>query len=277
MADIVTVFLLPHVPLIASNPDAPPAEQKEKVMAAFKHVSDRLREERIDTVINIGSDHYCLFGPNCLPSALIGIGDVEGPVEPWLGIPRALLPTNPGLARHILETGFDDGIDWASAKNMCVDHATMVPHHYCVRPVGEISTIPIYLNTAVDPVIPSKRAYAIGKSIGHAVRSWQGSERVAVLGTGGISHWVGMAQMGHINIDFDREIIRLAGKGDVDALIAMDDGETLSAAGNGALEIKNYICAMATFPKSRAELIAYEPVHEWITGCGFMEFFRDAA
>lgn len=277
MAEIVTVFLLPHDPLISSNADAPPAEQRDNVMAAFKHVSDRLREERIDTVINIGSDHYCLFGPSCLPSALIGIGDVEGPVEPWLGIPLGPIPTNPDLARHILECGFEDGIDWASAKNMCVDHATMVPHHYSVRPAGEIATVPIYLNTAVDPIIPSKRAYAIGKSIGRAVQSWRGSERVAVLGTGGISHWVGMAQMGQVNIAFDKKIIGLAEAGDIDALIAMSDSEILEHGGNGGLEIKNYICAMATFPESKAELIAYEPVYEWIAGCGFMEFSRDAA
>lgn len=277
MAEIVSVFLLPHVPLIASNPDAPPAEQREKIMAAFGHVGERLKELRIDTVISIGSDHYCLFGPSCLPSALIGIGDVDGPVEPWLGIPRAPLPTNSGLARHILETGFRDGIDWASAKNMCVDHATMIPYHYSVEPAGRIAVIPVYLNTAVDPVIPTLRAFKIGQSMGNAVRSWNGGERVAILGTGGISHWVGMAEMGKINLEFDQKVIRWAQEGNADALIALDDAETLANAGNGALEIKNFVCAMGAFPDSKAQLIAYEPVYEWIAGCGFMEFFRNAA
>lgn len=277
MAEIVTAFLLPHVPLIASNPDGPSADQKAKIMTAFDHVRDRLREERIDTVINIGSDHYSLFGPNCLPSALIAIGDIDGPVEPWLGIPHTAMRTNSPLARHILECGFNDGIDWASAKNMSVDHATMIPFHYSVRPAGEIATIPVYLNTAVDPIIPTKRAHAIGTSIGNAITRWTGQERVAIFGTGGISHWVGMAQMGQINLDFDQKIIRLAEQGDVEALISLDDDEILATAGNGALEIKNYVCAMAAFPDSKAKLIAYEPVHEWIAGCGFMEFFRNAA
>lgn len=277
MAEIVSAFLVPHVPLIASNADAPPLAQREKIMSAFEHVAERLRALQVDTVINIGSDHYCLFGPSCLPSALIGIGDVEGPIEPWLGIPRAPLPTNSALARHILQTGFEDGIDWASAKNMCVDHATMIPYHYSVAPAGKIAVVPVYLNTAVDPIIPSHRAFAIGKSIGDAVRSWNGSERVAVIGTGGISHWVGMAQMGQINLNFDQQVIRWATEGNVQALIGLKDDATLAAAGNGALEIKNFICAMAAFPESKAELIAYEPVYEWIAGCGFLEFFKDAA
>ena len=58
MAEIVTAFLMPHDPLIAAEPDAAVPRQREAVMSAFAHIAKRLSEERIDTVITIGDDHY---------------------------------------------------------------------------------------------------------------------------------------------------------------------------------------------------------------------------
>jgi len=46
----------------------------------------------------------------------------------------------------------------------------------------------------------------------------------------------------------------------------------LEEAGNGGLELKNWICAMAALPAgSKGVTIAYEPVPQWVTGCGFSE------
>lgn len=271
MAEIVTAFLMPHDPLIAAEPDAAVPRQREAVMSAFAHIANRLSEEQIDTVITIGDDHYCLFGPGCVPRCLIAIGDVEGPIEDWLGIPREPIENHADLARHIMQAGFDAGIDWAVSKNLVVDHAAMIPVHYVVRPNPGIRTIPVYLNSGVEPLISTHRAHEIGRSIGEAVRSWPGHERIAVFGTGGISHWVGMAEMGRVNEEWDRKILDIASRGDVDALIAMSDEEILSEAGNGALEIKNWVCAMGSLPDHRAEVIAYEAIPQWICGCGFAE------
>ena len=48
--------------------------------------------------------------------------------------------------------------------------------------------------------------------------------------------------------------------------------ETVEAeGGNGCLEIKNWICALGALPGSRAELIVYEAMPEWVTGMGFAE------
>jgi protocatechuate 4,5-dioxygenase beta chain len=115
------------------------------------------------------------------------------------------------------------------------------------------------------------RAAAVGAAIGDAIRSWPGSERVAILGTGGISHWVGMAQMGQINESWDRQIIAWLQQGDLAPLLALSDAVIVANSGNGGLEVKNFVCAMNAMPNSGARLIAYEPVKEWIAGCGFLE------
>lgn len=271
MATLVGGFLMPHDPLMSGAPQAAPAQKRENTEAAFRQIVRRIGELQADTVVIVGDDHYCIFGPHCIPRCLIAIGDVEGPVEDWLNIPRAPIANHTALARHILATGYGDGIDWSFAKAITVDHAIAVPHHFAVKSNPAIRTIPVYLNAAVPPVIGSRRAYAIGRSIRKAIDSWPGNERVVVFGTGGISHWVGTAEMGKVNEDFDRRILSMVERGDAEALLALSDEQILEEGGNGAFEIKNWICAMGVMGKLKAETIAYEAVPEWICGCGFAE------
>jgi protocatechuate 4,5-dioxygenase, beta chain len=276
MAEIVAGFMLPHDPLIASIPDAPPQQKRETCMAAYAAIVERIKDLRVDTVIVIGDDHYTMHSPACIPRCLIGIGDVEGPWEEWLGIPRAKIENNEALAHHIMQTGFDMGVDWAVAKSLIIDHSTTIPIHYAVRPAGGVRAIPVYLNAGFEPLISSRRAYQIGQVIGEAVASWPGTERVAIYGTGGLSHWPGMAQMGNVNVEWDRQIISYVADGNVEALLALSDEEILRDGGNGGLEIKNWICAMGALGTVRGELIAYESVPEWVCGCGYLEMKRAA-
>lgn len=271
LGQIVAGFLLPHDPLMASMPDAPPPEKVANCREAFARISNRLHELEIDTVIVIGDDHYTLHGPSCIPRYMIGVGDVEGPVEQWLGIERRVVPNNSPLAEHIMRYGFEHGVDWTVSKTLEFDHSIGVPVEYVVKPVPGIRTIPIYINSGFAPFISSRRAYEVGRNVGLAVAEWDGNERIAVLGTGGISHWVGMAKMGTVNEVWDRHVIEFVERGDAASLIALTDEEIIREAGNGGLEIKNWIFAMGVLGPLVGEVIAYEAVPEWICGCGFME------
>ena len=271
MSKIISGFLMPHDPLIAAMPDAPPAEKRDSCMNAYKEIVEKVKEQDIDTVIIIGDDHYTVNGPYCVPQAMIGIGDVEGPKEEWLGIKCEKIPNNTSLAKHILDYGHTHQVDWAASKILTVDHSIAIPVEYAVKPVKGLRIIPIYINSGVEPFINSQRAYEIGLSIKAAVETWTGNERIAVYGTGGISHWPGMAKMGHVNEAWDRNIINLITQGKVEDLIAMKDEDVLRDGGNGGLEIKNFICAMGILDGWTGEEIAYEAVPEWVTGCGYLE------
>lgn len=272
MAKIVGGFLMPHNPML-TNP--PPGMDKtrsaENVFDAFRTISSRVKELEADTAIIIGDDHYTNFGPHCIPRYLIATGEVEGPVETWLNLERGIIENNRELARHIMEFGFSEGIDWAFAKSITVDHSVAIPHALAVKTNPGMKAIPIYLNDAVPPLIPNRRAFQIGQSIRRAVETWSGDERVVVYGTGGISHWVGSPGMGRVNAELDRRILDMVARGDIESLIALPDELILNEGGNGCLEIKNWICAMGAFPGFLAELIVYEEMPEWVTGMGFAE------
>lgn len=269
MAKIVGGFCLPHDPLITGQAEAAPPEQAARVMAAFEAVRQGVERLRADTVIVIGDDHYAMFGPGCQPSILIGIGDLEGPIEPWLRIDRRHVANHPALAEHIMSFGFDNGFDWAVAKTLSLDHSTMVPIHLSVP--AEARVIPVYIACGMTPLIRGKRCRELGRMIGDAVAAWPGDERVVILGTGGISHWVGMADMGKVNEEYDRKILDCVVNGDAESMIAMPDDYVVNEAGNGALEIRNFLCMMGALPGMRGELIAYERGPEWVTGLGFAE------
>jgi protocatechuate 4,5-dioxygenase beta chain len=271
MAELVGGFLMPHNPMLTVAPDAADPSQKQVIFDAFQAIAAKVTELQADTVIIIGDDHYTNFGPHCIPTCLVAIGDVDGPVEPFLNIERAPMATNEPLARHILETGYAEGVDWSFAKDLSVDHSVAIPHHLAVKSVPGLRTIPIYLNAAVSPCIGNQRAYEVGQSIRKAVESWSGDERVVVYGTGGISHWVGSIGMGRVNAEFDQRILSLFSAGDIGALAAISDEEILAEGGDGCLEIKNWICAMGLFPGATASVLAYEAVPQWITGMGFAE------
>ncbi len=271
MGDIVGGFVLPHNPLIFQNPKGAKPEQQAQVMEAYAEVGRRIEALGATSAIILGTDHYVMFGPGCLPSLLIATGDLDGPLERLQGMERKPIPNNPRLAEHIMESGFDAGIDWAVAKAMTVDHSIAIPYFMSVLPAGDIPIIPIYLACGVTPFVRMERARALGRVLKQAVASGPAEERVVVIGSGGISHWVGEAEMGKVNEAFDREILALIETADADALAAYSDEDVLARGGNGALEIRNFLCALEAVGARRGEVIAYAPVPGWITGLGFAQ------
>ncbi|HEB3531133.1 TPA: protocatechuate 3,4-dioxygenase [Burkholderia cenocepacia] len=275
MGKIVGAFLVPHDPVMYVAPEAAAKQQRDAVWQAYAACSKRLQELEPTTVIIIGCDHYILFGPQCLPSYLIATGDVDGPIDQLPGLKRAAFSNNEALATHIATYGRENGFDWAVARAFTVDHSVAIPQQLVVDPLrmmgADVKTIPVYLACGVDPYITLRRSAELGEQIRRAVEAFPIDERVVVIGSGGISHWVGSAQMGRVNAVFDREIIGYAEAGDLDALCALPDEYILEHGGEGGMEIRNWACAMGALEGARGETIAYEAVPEWVTGLGFVQ------
>jgi protocatechuate 4,5-dioxygenase beta chain len=271
MAEIVGGFLVPHDPGLFATAAEGPSPLQQRTDAAFAEIRDRIGALEATTVIVVGADHYVLFGPACLPTMLIGIGDVSGPIERFPGMEQGEIPNNEALAVHLCDYGLAHGFDWTVSKSLKVDHSVGAPARRCALPNPTVrGVIPIYLASGVAPLIAKRRAFELGGMIAAAVAAWPEPERVVVIGSGGMSHWVGLPQMGTVNAAFDREILESVARGDVASLVALDDGEIVERGGNGALEIRNFICAIGAMPGCTGRIIAYE--HENTrTGLGFAE------
>ena len=78
----------------------------------------------------------------------------------------------------------------------------MVPLHLLAT---ELPVIPIIVNCLAGLPAPLHRCHALGVALRRTVERWP--ERVAVLGTGGLSHWPAMPESGRIGIDFDQRFL----------------------------------------------------------------------
>lgn len=275
MGKIVGGFLVPHDPVMFVAPEAPQESVAQRMWGAFATCAQRLAQLNATSVVIIGADHYMLFGTGCLPQYLIGTGDIDGPIDALPGLRRGVIPDSQKLASFIAEHGKDNGFDWAVGRAFTVDHAVAIPNQLIVEPVRaqgqRIGTIPVYLASGVDPFIKMQRAIALGGAIKAAIEASPDDERVVVIGSGGISHWVGVPEMGKVNEAFDREIMDYAVRGDLAGIGALSDEYILANGGNGGMEIRQWACAMGAMPGAKGEIIDYAAVPEWVTGLGFVQ------
>jgi aromatic ring-opening dioxygenase catalytic subunit (LigB family) len=268
MAELVGVYAASHGPLIIRNWQNLNPADRESVSNAFSELGRRVNAARADVLIVISPDHWINFFINNLPSICVGVGEVnEGPNEPWMkDFPHREIPGHPRLAEHILNTALDHDFDPSVSHRLILDHGFCIPLWKAgIDPLPAI--VPVILNDIEPPFPTVKRCYAWGKMLAAAIASFPENLRVAVMGTGGLSHSIGEPTMGRIEEDFDRDCLGLFESGKEHRLIDFLT-QRLPTIGNGASEIRNWIAAHGAAGGAGFELINYKAIPEIYVGFG---------
>ncbi|WP_300015814.1 hypothetical protein [Pseudonocardia sp.] len=241
-----------------------------RVHQAFGRLRDEIARLAPDLIVVVGSEHLNSFGYDAFPQICVGIGDA---CTGWGdgGVAAARLPLAGGFAAQLLEDGLEAGFDLAFSANPRIDHAFMAPLTL-IRPQMDIPVVPVFQNSSTEPLPPLWRSAELGELVRDVVHRRPSAERVVLLGTGGLSHWVATPKMGAVNTDFDRRFLGLVQAGDLDSLVAMKTADVVAEAGNGAPEIRNWITVMAA-QRSLAHVLAYESVPDWATGIALARLF----
>ena len=277
MAEFVGAFAASHGPLIAREWDVLPEGPKATLKKAFDETGRRLKALKPDVLVMLSPDHWVNFFIDNLPSFCIGIGEEhDGPPEPFMKpvYPHKTLPGHPSFGRHLLETALRNDFDPAISHRLTLDHGFCVPlWRMGIDPALPI--VPITVNQLEEPLPTLRRCIAWGRMLRTAIETYPGDIRVAVLGTGGLSHSIGEPTMGEIDEPFDRICIDLFTNADDDALA---DGleRALATTGNGAQEVRDWVIAHAVAGSQGFDLIDYTPIPEVYIGCGMAEW-RPAA
>ena len=186
MAKIVGAATISHSPLMNIVPDVADPDKIARYRAAALELGSKIKAEDPDLVIIFGQDHQRSFFMDHMPAFCIAVELIDG----W-GDYRTLkgpFNTNPGLARHILSTLIDNGVEPSQSYDLRVDHGITQPIQLMDLP--ETTTIlPILMNTAMDPMPKISRCFELGRLVGEAVSSWSEDLKVVVIGSGGLSHW----------------------------------------------------------------------------------------
>ena len=80
-----------------------------------------------------------------------------------------------------------------------------------------------------------------------------------------------------VNEAWDREVLDAFERGDVESLRAMTFDSIEAGGGHGGHEVLNWIAVMGAMKGAPAEILAYEPVPEWIGGMGYIAYGPDTA
>ena len=255
-----------HAPGIVGRADQADPTARDKLYAAFDNMRQQLEDAKPDALVVIAAEHFANFFMNNMPSFAVGMADYyEGPIEDtdWLGIDHTRVPGNRELSermiRQIMETS-----DVSYAEEWKFDHGVMVPLHF-LTPQYDLPIIPVNINCQGPPLAPLHRAWAFGKALRDAADSVP--ERIAVIGTGGISHWPATPDSGKINVEWDRQFLEEWSQCDKEALLSYQDTQSYLDAGQGAFEIRTFISISAATEGLTGTVHFYEPIPIFAVGC----------
>jgi aromatic ring-opening dioxygenase catalytic subunit (LigB family) len=269
MAELVGCFAASHGPLIVRDWEKLPAKDQDRLTAAFTALGKRVSVARPDVIIEVAPDHWVNFHLENLPAVCIGVGEThEGPPEPFLKrFPHREMPGHPGLAAHLVKSALDSGFEPSFSYRLKLDHGFCIPlWRMNLERLPRI--VPMIVN-AIEPPMPSlARCLQWGEMLRKAIETYPEPLRVAILGTGGLSHSIGEPTMGMIDEAFDRESIRLFSQADDKSLLRyLEQG--IPKAGNGSDEVRAWLVAHGAAGKRGFELVDYFPVPSVYVGCGF--------
>ena len=254
-----------HAPGITNRPTAAKPDEYESLRAAFALMRDEIASSKPDALFVISAEHFANFFSNNMPAYAIGMADYyEGPIEDpdWLGIAKTRIPGNKALSRRLVELTLQHA-DVSYAEEWKFDHGIMVPLHK-LTPDYTLPIIPANINCQSPPFSPLMRAYEFGKAIRLAFDAVP--ERIALVSTGGTSHWPCTPDSGKINRVWDEEFLAHWARHDVSAMTSYKDSNIVKDAGAGALEIRTSI-AVAGAAGGRGSIDFYRPIPEFACGC----------
>ena len=275
MAEIVSVMATTHTPGLLGWFDDAPKDQQEMAKKAFTKMRAHLEKTRPDLLIIFANDHMLNWPTSNTPEYTVGIAaEHAGPADwyqPWLKREEKYrVPGYPAIARHIVNEGARRGLQFSFIReDMQFDDGISTPTCW-LNPDMKIPIVPVTMNCTVPPIPTPARAYEVGRHIREILRAYPGKERIALIGSGGLSHEPGGPRYFYIDEEFDRWFLDLLAQGDHEKLLRECTLERMEAAGSGGTAelIAWFVVLAAT--KGPAEVLDYCAAHAWRCACGWV-------
>ena len=262
MGEIVAAIGTCHTPYMFTRPPDEDPQQLEQAGAAMNELGKVLDETKPDAILFLGADHVETFSVTCVPAFAIIAGNVA--MARFAGREHNL-PIHREMAEDILnKLVVDHSFDMAYSEDAELGHAFSIPFEYVIGK-RNIPVIPFFTNVYVPPLPTPRRCEALGKALAEIVKGRK--ERVAIIASGGMSHFPGTTKYLHPEFDFDRWLVSQWEAGNTDALLNMT-GTQLDEVGN--TELLSWAVMFGAIGKREGELIDYIPT--WHHGLCMMRF-----
>jgi len=258
-------------------------ERHAACRAAIAKLAGVFAEAKPDIAVIVGNDQMEMFVNGTIPAMSVYWGDTipndfpdadeMAALPPGIpiSVPGHIPPEGatyeglPKLGRHLIDHAIEDSFDMAAVTTLPENGRRHIPHAFgfVYRQIMNdkpVPSVPVILNTFYPPNQPTVgRCYDLGKSLVRAIKSWDDRLRVALIASGGLSHFV-------IDEAVDNAVLDALRKRSIRDVAAL--GEPIFQAGTS--ECKNWVPvagAMADlgYPPT---VVDYVPCYRSVAGTG---------
>ena len=249
MGKIVAAMATMHAPQLFTRPPEEDPKQLDAGIDAMRRLGQVLDETKPDALVILASDHLETFFLQSVPTFAVIAG--ERAKTAFAG--RSWNP----LIHQALAEDFLDGLvrrdfDMAYSQDAMLGHSFAAPFEWILG-TRDIPVVPIFVNTYLPPLPRPQRCAALGRAIAEIVAAKP--ERVALLASGGMSHYPGTAKYYQPAYDFDRWCIRELENGHTDSFLDLTP-EQLDEVGN--TEMLPWAIVLGAVGAQHMELFSYQ-------------------
>jgi hypothetical protein len=192
------------------------------------------------------------------------LGDVSPLMRGYGMDQRHSWPGHEPLALQLIVSLIDQGFDVAASRRVPDDGVSGLGHAFGIvettllEEPGAIPLVPVYVNTYWPPnQLPVSRSYDLGLAVRKAVDSFADDLRVAVVASGGLSHF-------STDEELDNRVLDACRSGD-EELLRTFEPDLLNG---GSSEIRNWIAVAAACRDLGVAWDDYIPVYRTPAGTG---------
>jgi hypothetical protein len=255
-------------------------ERHSACRAAMEQLSQKFRQVAPDAVVIVGNDQREFFTEELTPSITVyrgkDIRNVQQHHEEASGLnvaevgnapeESATYPGAPDLADHILRSLADEDFDLAQSNTTpqnAIRHG--IPHafgflYHSILGDTPPPSVPVILNVHYPHNQPkTARCLELGRALQRAIRSFTGYKRVAMMASGGLTHFV-------VDETLDQKVLDAMSTGNEEALTQIPENVFKV----GTAEIKNWFPVIAAMNAEgrRYHQVDYVPCYRSEAGTG---------
>lgn len=286
-----------YATLVQDTPQPPQAADEtldvitgylDRSRAAFNALEEELVNYRPDALIMVGDDQNEVFSRSLIPQMAVFLGS-EATGSKNLNLMGQPLSENHmkfvcneeiahALADGLIERGFDiahmQTIEPASRPEGGLGHAFTSPGSALRLEEHDIPVVIFFLNAYHVPLLSGRRCYDLGIAIAEVMN--QRSERIAIYGSGGLSHDPRGTRAGWVDEELDRWFLKKIEADDGEALTTLFSFDT-DALHGGTGELRSWIVVAAAMHGTGATVLDYIPAYRAVTGLSFAYWLREGA
>ncbi|PVX59526.1 protocatechuate 3,4-dioxygenase [Rhodococcus globerulus] len=241
-----------HVPDLLARPEIDPVDGIGRLLSGYSDLKEILTAANPDIILVTTDCHFQSFDTShfVVGTAAQHVGSMEFFKRPELDLD---LKGAPEFAALMVEEVRAAGLEVEPSPRVDLDHGLVVPLRLTL-PHGGVPVIPIV--TQPHRAFSPYSALRFGQALRGAIE--KSGKRIAVLATGGLSHWLDPGKFGGVDVEFDTYILDLLKAGRGQDLANLEPYPLLD---HGQYEIQNWIIMLGVVgPAVPADVLAYEPM-----------------